>query len=472
MANIDLTGGSNGERPLCFILMPFGNKPDPTGGQKIDFDKIYHEAIKPGIQDAGLEPIRADEESLIGIIHKPMFERLLLADFAVADLTTGNANVFYELGVRHTARPATTLTIFASHQPIPFDVSFLRSIPYDIGPENCFGEEQKKALRQAVGDQLKVLREQAHHSILIDSPVFQLLGDWRPGDIARLKTDTFRDRLQFNATLKSEIETARGKRGESARSALDEIQNRIGFDDVEAGVLIDLFLSRRALSDWDGMIDLFEKFPAVLKRQILTREQFALALNRRAARDNEEQDREHALRVLQSVLDDQGPSSETCGLIGRIHKDRWAHSKDNDPITARGYLQLAIEAYTQGFQADWRDAYPGINAVTLLDIDGREKSLAQKARILPVVRYAVTQRIADAEPDFWDYATLLELEVLDNHPDEALDHLARALSLVRAPWEAESTANNLGLIKDARNSRGIEVNWVDQIIQELMKKAQ
>ena len=40
-----------------------------------------------------------------GIIHKPMFERLILCDYAVADLTTANANVFYELGIRHAVAP-------------------------------------------------------------------------------------------------------------------------------------------------------------------------------------------------------------------------------------------------------------------------------------------------------------------------------------------------------------------------------
>eukprot|EP01031_Cornospumella_fuschlensis_P049371 gene49371-60437_t len=30
-----------------------------------------------------------------GLIHKPMYERLILCEFAVADLTTANANVFY-----------------------------------------------------------------------------------------------------------------------------------------------------------------------------------------------------------------------------------------------------------------------------------------------------------------------------------------------------------------------------------------
>jgi hypothetical protein len=92
------------QRPLCFVLMPFGRKPDPAGRGDIDFDRIHAEAIVPAIEDAGLEPIRADEERTGGIIHKAMFERLLLCEYAVADLTTANANVFYELGVRRAAR--------------------------------------------------------------------------------------------------------------------------------------------------------------------------------------------------------------------------------------------------------------------------------------------------------------------------------------------------------------------------------
>jgi hypothetical protein len=36
-------------RPLCFVLMPFKFKPDPSGGPDIDFDRIYTTAIHPGI---------------------------------------------------------------------------------------------------------------------------------------------------------------------------------------------------------------------------------------------------------------------------------------------------------------------------------------------------------------------------------------------------------------------------------------
>jgi hypothetical protein len=96
--------------PLCFVLMPFGTKSD-SNGLLIDFDAVYQQLIAPAIRDASLEPLRADEEMTGGIIHKPMFERLVLCEYAVADLTTANANVFYELGVRHAVRPWSTMLL-------------------------------------------------------------------------------------------------------------------------------------------------------------------------------------------------------------------------------------------------------------------------------------------------------------------------------------------------------------------------
>ena len=107
------------QQPLCFVIMPFGEKPDPAGGPDIDFNRVYKEALEPAIEAAGMDPIRADEERTGGIIHKPMFERLLLCDYAVADLTTANANVFYELGVRHTARSSSARMGCMSAASIP-----------------------------------------------------------------------------------------------------------------------------------------------------------------------------------------------------------------------------------------------------------------------------------------------------------------------------------------------------------------
>src|SRR5687767_11787564 len=137
------------QKPLCFVLMPFGKKPNTTGDM-IDFDQVYQQIIKPAIENAGLEPLRADEEMTGGIIHKPMFERLILCEYAVADLTTANANVFYELGLRHAVRPWSTALIFSEKSRLPFDVALLRALPYGV---NAAGEaENPAATRKALTD--------------------------------------------------------------------------------------------------------------------------------------------------------------------------------------------------------------------------------------------------------------------------------------------------------------------------------
>ena len=43
------------QRPLCFVLMPFGKKPT-VAGATVDFDAVYHDLIAPAVDAAGLEP--------------------------------------------------------------------------------------------------------------------------------------------------------------------------------------------------------------------------------------------------------------------------------------------------------------------------------------------------------------------------------------------------------------------------------
>jgi len=177
-----------------------------------------------------------------------MFERLLLCDFAVADLTTANANVFYELGVRHTARPATTVTIFAEQQPIPFDINFLRSLPYGLGKNNKFPAAMANKLRAALKSKLEEMRELAVQSKPVDSPLFQLIGEWQPGKIARLKTDTCREQVKYNEDIKQQLGEVRAKAKnrkthEDAQQQLAVIRSKIGaLDAAENGTVIDLML--------------------------------------------------------------------------------------------------------------------------------------------------------------------------------------------------------------------------------------
>ncbi len=227
--------------------------------------------------------------------------------------------------------------------------------------------------------------------------------------------------------------------------------------DTDPAVVVDLFLSYRALSAWQAMVDLVPCMAPELQRSVMVREQLGFALNRLKLRDEAE-------RVLTELIDEHGPSSETNGILGRVCKDRWqeAHKAGRD-AQARGHLRKAIDTYLAGFEADWRDAYPGINAVTLMEIADDTR----RVDLIPVVRYAVDRRLVGAAPDYWDHATRLELAVLGNDRDAANNALGDALAVLREGWEAATTADNMRLIAEARKARGEDVAWLQKVIDEL-----
>ena len=438
-------------RSLCFVLMPFGKKP-VSSGLVVDFDAVYADLIAPGIEAAGLEPLRADQELTGGIIHKPMFERLILCEFAVADLTAANANVFYELGVRHAVRPASTVLLFAEGTgQLPFDVALLRALPYKLRADGRPADVE--AARAALAERLRAARD-----LPTDSPIHQLVEGFP--DIQRLKTDVFRDRVNIRETTKGRLADARRAGADAVRAveqSLGDIANE------EAGVVVDLFLSYRAVKAWGDMIGLVSRMSPPLARSVLVQEQLGLALNR-AGRGEE------AERVLLDVIAKQGPSSETFGILGRVYKDRWEAARTSGKtLLARGLLSKAIDAYLKGFEADWRDAYPGVNAVTLMEI--ADPPDPRRLALLPVVAYGVARRLATGKPDYWDYATRLELAVLGLQQAEAEAALADALAGVREKWEPETTARNLRLIREARERRGEPAPWALEIEQALLDRA-
>jgi hypothetical protein len=170
------------------------------------------------------------------------------------------------------------------------------------------------------------------------------------------------------------------------------------------------------------------------------------------------------------VINEFGPSSETNALLGRIYKDRWRAAKKQDLPEARALLKNAIEAYLAGFEADWRDAYPGINAVTLMEM--MAKPDPRQTVILPVVRYS-SARKAGKNPDYWDHATLLELAVLARDIDDAQEKLDDALAVLPKPepWQLKSTAGNLNDIREARDARGEDTSWLTRIMDRLNERA-
>jgi tetratricopeptide (TPR) repeat protein len=438
-------------KPFCFVLMPFGKKPDAAGVQ-IDFDAVYRDLIAPAIESAGLQPIRADEELTGGIIHKPMFERLMLCEYAVADLTTANANVFYELGVRHAVRPWSTVLIFAEGSRLPFDVAYLRAIPYRLRPDG------KPADVDNIKANLTKRLVEAKNAA-VDSPLYTF--DLIKGVpmIDHAKTDVFREQVQYSMDMKQRLAEARKK----GLPELKKIEQELGeIKNVEGGVVIDLFLSYRAVKAWQEMIGLVKKMSPPLAATVMVQEQLALALNRAGKR-------EEAERVLLDLISNRGPSSETYGILGRVYKDRWeAALKGGENALARGFLEKAIDAYLKGFEADWRDAYPGVNTVTLMEL--QDPPDPRREQLVPVVQYAVERKIGAGKPDYWDYATRLELAVLAKDEEKTMAALSDALAAVREVWEPAVTIRNISAISEARARRLEDVSWTSYIQGVLLHK--
>lgn len=287
----------------------------------------------------------------------------------------------------------------------------------------------------------------------------QLLDDF-PDDIQRLKTDVFRERIAYAADLKTRLARARGE-GAAAVAAVAVELGDPGL--AEPAVVVDLLLSYRAVFAWPAMIDLVSRMAPALAATVLVREQLAFAFNR-VGRGAE------AEALLLALIAERGASSETCGLLGRVYKDRWQAARaQGETARARGLLELAIDAYLQGFEADWRDAYPGVNAVTLMAL--KDAPDPRQAALLPVVAYAVERRIAAGAADYWDYATRLELAVLACDAAGAAAALAAALAHVREAWEPETTARNLGLVAASRQQRGEDTTALDAVIAALRQVA-
>jgi hypothetical protein len=443
-------------KSVCFVIMPFGRKPD-ADGREIDFDAIYSEILEPAIGEVGFDAVRADDELSGGVIHSAMFERLVLSEYAIADLTILNPNVYYELGVRHAVRPQSTVLVSAGDR-LPFDVAHLSTTLYALDKKGRPKDATKA--RKAVVERLN----HAKKSDQPDSPLFRYAEGWlKAPQVDHEKTDLFRRDVSYSREFKAKLRRAR-EAGEGRNvAALDAVRAEISdIGAAQAGVVIDLFLSYRGAKAYDRMIDLYRAMDPVIQHTTLVREQYAFALNR-AGKTHDAEDE------LTQLIEDRGASSETNGLLGRIYKDRWDQAKKARDPAAPGWAEKAIDAYLKGFEADWRDAYPGVNAVTLIALTKPDDP--RIARLAPVVRYSVEQKIARGAGDYWDHATLLELAVISGDMDGAAGALPLALANLREGWEAETTARNLSLIREVWAEAGKDVDRHSAVIAALEARA-
>lgn len=134
----------------CFVISPIGKSHTKT---RTDSDKVFKHIISPAAIANGLTPLRSDMISAPGVITTDIISQLLNARMVIADLTDHNANVFYELAIRHAFhKPVTQLML--SGQQLPFDVAGMRTIFYTLDLDGAASaqEELKSQIQNAISD--------------------------------------------------------------------------------------------------------------------------------------------------------------------------------------------------------------------------------------------------------------------------------------------------------------------------------
>jgi len=132
-------------RPKVFVAMPF----------REPFDTLYREVIEPVASELNFEMVRVDEIFGPGIILDDIRRQIASAHVMVAEVTTPNPNVFYELGYAHALdKPAILLARRANGDDLPFDIRGYRVIYYDdsIGGKKKVDETLRKHLQAVQHD--------------------------------------------------------------------------------------------------------------------------------------------------------------------------------------------------------------------------------------------------------------------------------------------------------------------------------
>jgi len=426
----------------CFVVMGFGKKTDFESGRTLALDKSYRNVIKPAVEAAGFECVRADEIVHSGLIDVPMYEQLLAADIVVADLSTSNKNAFYELGIRHALRPFTTIVIAEEGLKAPFDVNHvvIRSYKH-LGEDIGFDEVMRfrAVLTGAIGTIAALAADKK-----VDSPVYRFVNGLLPPHA------TPADAAPAAPAAEAAVSAAVGATSDTTHSALmKQVNDAIGRSDfVTAKTLLSAVHALLAAEAPARPMD-----PYIVQRLAL--------VTYKSKHPTEPAALQEAATLLATLEPETSNDTETLGLWGAIHKRLWTLTED------RAHLDEAVRALGRGFYLR-NDYYNGINFAFLLNVRATRTNdtaeaiadfvLARRVRseVLaicdrwlkdnpkPVAGAATEQALKqDAETRYWVSATMGEAMVGLGQA-AAEQSLATTYAAAPAGWMADSTRDQVG----------------------------
>lgn len=384
----------------CYVSIPFGKKLD-ANYREIDFDIIYEKVIKPAIEENSLSSLRAEDFAFSSISYNSIITNIINSEVMIADLTTLNPNVVYELGLRHAFRKGITIIIGDRNTKMPFDFSYLQVFMYDWNKINSGEQSQILEFKELLS---RILREKAKYAS-VDSPVYSFLPE--------TSIDAIKNAI-------SEVNT----------NSLDKQKPLIHSEEVfnELNILKEF----QRNSDFQGLISYSKSLPSEIQKNPEVIKLLALAL----VKSKQSKDEDEAISILLELLNSKTKDPEVYGLLGSIYKRRFDRSGEQKD------LENSISFYKQGYYIQPSDYYMGFN-VLILSTYNNTFPTPELLTILKSTRKIVEDKIKDGPTDYWVYLTALELSFFDRDWTKSETYLYNMLSNANEAWLIDVTYEQL-----------------------------
>jgi hypothetical protein len=463
----------------AFIIRPFGQKND-TKGNSFNFEIIHNKLIDPALKATNLSGSTTGEIIDSGNIREDMFSLILEADIVICDISIHNANVFYELGIRHALRKRSTILIkcLESFDTTPFDVLTDRYLPYSADDPGA-----------SIQNLIKTIVATLSSNRETDSPIFKLLPSLPEADPSTIQIipNDFREEVERAKIAKS-------------KGWLRLLSNEVSDRRFRWSGLRLVAQAQWDNRDYEGARESYELITQTYPDDVISN--LALAnIYERIFRDNKKpgllKSSDHAIeRILNNPRTNQTDRIEALALKGRNQKTRWRlgflsekNIRDRRLCAMSRELCNAHEAYWEAFERDLNHYYSGVNALQLgkifMDLTANDeawmsifsddeeaemflrrlkKRLLSLSSAILIAINATQKQLAPKNPNrVWADVSKADVMFLTEKNQARVVRAYRQAIPKDMGFAWDSAKNQLELFRDL----GINVDLVEQIIAEV-----
>ena len=435
-----------------FIIMPFGVKKgrldhfSQDGNYiDIDFDKIWKSIIQPSIPEE-YDYIRADELKRSGPIDRNYIELLINSEMVLADLTFGNANVYYELGMRHVLSRKGTVLIAQSGTKLPFDVRNQSVLYYDN-----FDATKLVDFQQGLKD---YINNSFNHKY--DSPIHIFFPEL---SISFSKEEKKREELIENLRLKnsrllSEVDLLKNAdKAKRFTRKIIETQNKSRLITIY-GQLIKSDIN--SIEPYE-LLGIKLRKNSLFKKALIVFEK-ALEINKLDAEINREigftyrkiNDYSNAEKYFKVALELNSEDPELLGMLGGMHK-------------RNGRLTESLDYYLKAYKFESQSLYAVINVATLKFIlEGRESGIFYFKEVISICQFEIREN----RQNYWTYFCLAQSYLILDKPTELIiENYIKAIEFEPPIEDIRSEFEHIDFLKE----RNIEKDKINEIQEKVFR---